>query len=1229
MSKFTPKTRSVIGRVPPIPGVRSRSSSGVSTNGAAGGRRSRLVAFVGMLALLAVVGALLPRAASAAPVPFACATPTAFDANGTPTTLDQQIQGAGDSSFTPLGTNTQWTYNAVAFDPTNGFMYALSQGNSPNGQLAGQLLQIDSTGAITNLGQVTGAISSDLTNGMNAGFFSNGTYYVSNGLGTGTIYSLNLTTRVLTPITGTAGTAVNDWAALDGFAWGVQNANGTAGRATIVRVNLTTGAISRFQAPVQMQIAASITSLAGQYGAAWTYANGNLAFDSNAGGLYQVSVANPTSANPTFALVSQTVGPASSNNDGTYCGNPANLTITKSASSVASADGSEVAAGGTVTWTLKVSNTSAGNTSGFVVNDPVPAGWAVQTVSSDAGSGAASGCTVGPQAAPSSNTAANNVQCIEGVLDAGSTFTITITAKAPTTGCVTNIGNVLGNEQTDGTQASNGVTTCVDSFTYSKTASVSNLPGDPLSPPAFPGATVTYTVNVTNTGSGAYTATDPASITDDLTNVLQDATFGSVTGTPAGWTVARTGNTLSGSGPLAVGATATITYTAIVDNPENGTPLVNAVTSTNPTGSCAPLLVCTTTTPVELSPSISIVKSATPTTVTAAGQTVDYSFLVTNTGNVTLNPVVVNDTSFSGTGTMSTISCPDASLAAGAAETCTATYKVTQADIDAGSVVNTATATGTPPNGGTPVTSPPSTATVTATPAPALTIVKSATPTTVTAAGQTVDYSFLVTNTGNVTLSPVVVNDTSFSGTGTLSAISCPGTSLAPGTNETCTATYKVTQADINAGKITNTATATGTPPNGGTPVTSPPSSTTVTATPGPSLTIVKSASPTTVTAASQTVDYSFLVTNTGNVTLNPVVVNDTNFSGTGTLSAISCPDTSLAPSADETCTATYKVTQADIDAGSVTNTATATGTPPNGGTPVTSPPSTATVTATPTPGLTIVKSATPTTVGTVGQTVTYSFLVTNTGNVTLSPVVVNETSFSGTGTLSAISCPDTSLAPGTNETCTATYKVTQADLTAGKITNTAIATGTPPNGGTPVTSPPSTVTIPASDLTVTKSVSPTSGTTVNEGQTLTYTLTFDNSRGDTTTPTFSYTDDLADVLDDATLTSGPTVSPAGNGVTASAVSGSSFTVAGTLAAGADVTVTYTVKVDDPDTGGNQVLNNYVFTDWVDTADLVCVDEPRLHDQSDRGIAVAHDREDRNPDRRSTRPAKRLITASW
>ena len=93
---------------------------------------------------------------------------------------------------------------------------------------------------------------------------------------------------------------------------------------------------------------------------------------------------------------------------------------------------------------------------------------------------------------------------------------------------------------------------------------------------------------------------------------------------------------------------------------------------------------------------------------------------------------------------------------------------------------------------------------------------KTATPTTITAAGQLISYSFLVTNTGTVTLTDPVVNETAFSGTGTAPAVACPpGTTLAPNATVTCTASYTATQADVNAGSVTQHGNRYGNPADG------------------------------------------------------------------------------------------------------------------------------------------------------------------------------------------------------------------------------------------------------------------------------------------------------------------------------------------------------------------------------------------------------------------------------
>jgi len=435
---------------------------------------------------------------------------------------------------------------------------------------------------------------------------------------------------------------------------------------------------------------------------------------------------------------------------------------------------------------------------------------------------------------------------------------------------------------------------------------------------------------------------------------------------------------------------------------------------------------------------------------------------VTNTGNVTLHNAAVHETNFTGNGPAPVPGCPTSTLAPGQQMTCTSQYHLTQSDIDGGSITNTAHATGEPPSG-PEVVATASSVTIPEDAAPALTLVKSVEPATVTAAGQPVTYTFLVTNTGNVTLKGVAVKEGSFSGTGNAPVPSCPAgtTSLLPGAQLSCTATYTATQRDIDAGSVTNTATASATPPTGAA-LTSPPSTATVVAPGDAAIRVVKSASPAEATAfnAGQGIAYTYVVTNTGNVTLDAVTVQETTFTGTGPAPAPKCAATRLAPGAQTVCTSSYSLTQADVDAGSLTNVATAAGDPPTGHR-VVSIASSVTIPQTPHPALTVLKRAKPEKVTAAGQPVSYTFVVTNTGNVSLTGIAVTEDSFSGTGGIPVPSCPATAtpVPPGMEITCTATYSATDADVNAGMITNTASATASPPSRP-PIGSRPSTASV-------------------------------------------------------------------------------------------------------------------------------------------------------------------------
>ena len=247
-------------------------------------------------------------------------------------------------------------------------------------------------------------------------------------------------------------------------------------------------------------------------------------------------------------------------------------------------------------------------------------------------------------------------------------------------------------------------------------------------------------------------------------------------------------------------------------------------------------------------------------------------------------------------------------------------------------------------------------------------------------------------------------------------------------------------------------------------------------------------------------ITYSFLVTNTGTVPLSGVSVADTQVAPAGALaSGPTCQSLAgpTAPCTGNTVTlavgqsatfgATYVVTAADLANGSVNDSATATGTPPSGPA-VTTAPSTVSV---PVTGLTIVKSSTTGSISAVGDVITYSFVVTNTGTVTMSDVSVTDTQLAPAGVLASgptctiLAAPagvctggSTVLLAGQSATFTATYVATAADIGHGRVDDSATATGTPPSGPS-VTTPPATLSVPVAGLTIVKSSTAGSVSTV------------------------------------------------------------------------------------------------------------------------------------------------------
>jgi uncharacterized repeat protein (TIGR01451 family) len=455
-----------------------------------------------------------------------------------------------------------------------------------------------------------------------------------------------------------------------------------------------------------------------------------------------------------------------------------------------------------------------------------------------------------------------------------------------------------------------------------------------------PGDVLRYTVSATNAGGDdannsvltdpipANTTYVPGSLVVSGTPVT-DATDGDTGEVNGGTVTGRVGTSATSTtgGNIARNAVTTMTFDVQVDSADvAGTDIINTAAATYQWNPSPTVLTATsnTTTDTVSTPGIDLVKSVTGTTDVngdgrlAAGDTVSYGFNVTNSGSTALTSVAVNDSK-------ATVACPATTLAAGASQTCTATYTITQADVDNAPLVNTATATGTPPSGAAPITSTPSTASQALDQTASLTLVKSGVTVDTNGDGRLdlgdqIAYSYHVTNNGSVTLSPITVDDPQ----GGLSAITCPVTSLAGGASTTCTATYSIVQADLDAGAASDTATASGQNP-GGLTLTSSPSTAKVPLPAPVSLTLTKSGQATDTNGdgligVGDTIAWTFSVTNTGLVTLTDVAVTD-HLAG-----HVTCQATTLAPGAATSCAADqpYRITAADAVAGGVHNVATA-----------------------------------------------------------------------------------------------------------------------------------------------------------------------------------------------------------------------------------------------------------------------------------------------------------------
>ena len=438
-------------------------------------------------------------------------------------------------------------------------------------------------------------------------------------------------------------------------------------------------------------------------------------------------------------------------------------------------------------------------------------------------------------------------------------------------------------------------------------------------------------------------------------------------------------------------------------------------------------------------------------------------------------------------------------VAPGASIEAHATYTITEADLLAGTFVNTATVTFG--NGKSyKNTDEVDVAKLNA----HLSVVKATTSTPANGSayqlGETIKYAVTVTNDGNLTANDVAVSD-GLAGVQLAEGQNANVGTLAPGASATVNYVYTVTEADVLAGNVRNNATATGTLNGGGTLDVTPGTTTDLTGPAAGHITVVKTTTSTPENGKAyqlgEKIVYSIHVVNDGNLTVSNVKVSDVNADNFGEKVI-----ESLAPGASEDFEATHTVTEADVLAGTVTNVATAKGTSPDPNAPEVpvTPGTKDEPTDTPNAHITIVKHAEQNGSGEagafkLGETIEYAITVTNTGNLTATDVKVSDANADNFGEKVI-----ESLEPGASETFTASHTVTEADVLAGKVNNVATAKGTSPDPATPevpVTPGEDTKIVDPVNTTLTvakQAAAPANGEAYQLGEEVAYTISVTNS---------------------------------------------------------------------------------------------------------------------------------------
>jgi hypothetical protein len=281
-------------------------------------------------AFLAVAGLAIAGvpAAMADAGPFPCTSATDFISPKSQLYMLQDTTVGAPTNMTALA-STSYTYNALAFDPGNNYLYAIAEPpNSPD------LLRFDQNGSATDLGPVNGLSTAPGVQYVTGafGFDSTGLMWVFSNSSNTTAYGIDPNTHaVVQTVALSAPVAAFDWAFHGGYMWALDDN-------VLYQVNLSDGQV------LQQRISTGSGPFDEQFNSVWRFANGDLGFLANTGDvLARITVAPGDLNSPSNVLSTQVLslpGASAGVNDGASCAPPP-LPVTVTVTAINAVEGNQ------------------------------------------------------------------------------------------------------------------------------------------------------------------------------------------------------------------------------------------------------------------------------------------------------------------------------------------------------------------------------------------------------------------------------------------------------------------------------------------------------------------------------------------------------------------------------------------------------------------------------------------------------------------------------------------------------------------------------------------------------------------------------------------------------------------------------------------------------------------------------------------------------------------------